>query len=69
MPNFDTVNDFVAYLTETLIPDLQDSGFEATADDFSEAVYWLNSLQDDLESTHDTMRRIVDAIGQVTFHN
>ena len=41
MPTFNTASEYVAYLRETLIPDLRDSGSEATADDFDEAVHWL----------------------------
>jgi hypothetical protein len=33
--------EFVDYLKDTLIPDLRDSGMEATAEDFEEGLYWL----------------------------
>jgi hypothetical protein len=32
------IEQFVAYLRETLIPDLRTSGFDATADDFEKCV-------------------------------
>lgn len=35
--------NFIDYLTATLIPDLRESGHEATADDFETCVGWLTS--------------------------
>lgn len=52
-PNFATVGDYKEYIREVLIPDLLESGNESTAEDFEEAIYWLekkgkkgNRLQD-----------------------
>jgi hypothetical protein len=33
--------EFVSYLESTLIPDLRESGRDATADDFQTAVYFI----------------------------
>lgn len=35
---------FVAYLKQTLVPDLRSSGYEATADDFDTAVELIDKL-------------------------
>jgi hypothetical protein len=32
---------FIGYLKDILIPDLRESGSNATADDFEEAIYWM----------------------------
>lgn len=45
VPNFETAQDYINYLRNTLIPDLRDSGFDATADDFEEAIYWIELLR------------------------
>lgn len=39
--NFDSKEEFIEYLEDTLIPDLIDSGLDATANDFKEAIYWM----------------------------
>ena len=44
VPNFTSPEDFAEYLEETLIPDLEANGSQATADDFKEAVYWIDQL-------------------------
>lgn len=36
-----TAIDYAKYLKETLIPDLKASGMSATAEDFEEAIYWI----------------------------
>lgn len=41
MMNSETKEEFIRYLKETLIPDLQESGLDATAEDFEEAIYWM----------------------------
>lgn len=41
VPNFETAQYYINYLRNTLIPDLRDSGFDETADDFEEAIYWI----------------------------
>lgn len=38
------VKDFVDYLTDTLIPDLKESGRDATAEDFETAVEIIKQL-------------------------
>jgi len=43
-PNFRTADDFCDYLESTLIPDLFESGNDATAEDFQEAVYWIRGI-------------------------
>ena len=40
----DEVLKFAKYLTETLVPDLRDSGSDATADDFETAAHHLEQL-------------------------
>ena len=42
-PYFDTENDFVEFLSGTLIPDLEEDGKRQMANDFKEAVYWIMS--------------------------
>jgi len=43
--SFDSANELTAYLTNTLIPDLRDSGSEATADDYEDCVAHIKALQ------------------------
>jgi len=38
---WDDKADFVEYLVENLIPDLKESGMEATAEDFESAVFFM----------------------------
>ena len=38
---WDSKLEFVEYLTYTLIPDLKESGMDATAEDFEMAVYYM----------------------------
>lgn len=45
MKNFDNIDQLVAFLTETLIPDLRDSGSDGTADDFEDCVEAIESLR------------------------
>lgn len=45
-----TVESFVEYLQTTLIPDLRESGRDATADDFDDCIQIIEDLEDDLES-------------------
>ena len=33
--------DFISFLKHTLIPDLKESGMDATAEDFETAVYYM----------------------------
>ena len=40
-PDWENKADFVEYLEVTLIPDLKESGLEATAEDFETAVYYM----------------------------
>lgn len=40
-PNFKSLEELVAFLEETLIPDLKESGTVETAHDFEELIYWL----------------------------
>jgi len=42
--NFKRPSDFTEYLRNTLIPDLLDSGSQATAEDFEEAVEHIDQL-------------------------
>jgi len=50
IPNFNSAREFTQYLVDVLIPDLRESGSDATADDFTEAVYWIAKLRLELES-------------------
>tara|TARA_R110000824_G_scaffold41862_1_gene124081 strand:+ start:801 stop:965 length:165 start_codon:yes stop_codon:yes gene_type:complete len=36
-----TKKDFIDFLQDTLIPDLRDSGLDATADDFDTAIFFM----------------------------
>ena len=36
-----TRKDFIDFLQSTLIPDLRDSGLDATADDFDTAIFFM----------------------------
>ena len=38
---WDSKEEFIEYLTYTLIPDLKDSGLDATAEDFETAVHFI----------------------------
>lgn len=42
--NGHTLPQFIAFLNETLIPDLKESGRDATAEDFESAVQWINEI-------------------------
>lgn len=42
--SFDSKEEFIQYLEDTLIPDLRAGGSDATADDFEEAIFWLKEL-------------------------
>ena len=42
---FDSADEFVEYLRETLIPDLLESGRRSTAKDFEEAIHWITKKQ------------------------
>lgn len=44
IPSHSSVNEYISYLTETLIPDLRTSGMDATADDFIDALLWMEVL-------------------------
>lgn len=41
VPEFESAEAFIEYLTTTLIPDLKESGRTLTARDFEEAIYWM----------------------------
>jgi hypothetical protein len=45
MKTFKTPAELVTFLTETLIPDLRESGTDATADDFQKCVDTICSLE------------------------
>lgn len=45
--NFNTVTEYVSYLENPLIPDLRESGKDATADDFQEAIDWISKLREE----------------------
>lgn len=40
-PHFSTKEEFISFLKRTLIPDLKESGSICTAEDFEEAIYWM----------------------------
>lgn len=42
MIHFASKQEFIEYLRLTLIPDLVSSGRKATAEDFLEAIHWMN---------------------------
>ena len=70
MNNFDTTEELVSFLNNTLIPDLRDSGSEGTADDFEDCVESIESLnrgQQLLNLTIDNQRAEIDRLNrQVT---
>jgi hypothetical protein len=39
------IDDFIEFLETTLIPDLLDSGYDATAEDFQEAIRIIDYLR------------------------
>jgi hypothetical protein len=41
VPNFENKEEFIEYLKETLIPDLECQGFNQLGEDFREAIYWM----------------------------
>lgn len=49
MPSFETKEEFIEYLENTVIPDLKDESFKYTAKDFEEAVYWLRKSDEPKE--------------------
>jgi len=44
--NFENTEQLTSYLRNTLIPDLRDSGSDATADDFSDCATHIEQLTD-----------------------
>ncbi len=40
-PYFESANDYIEFLSGTLIPDLEEDGKRQMANDFKEAVYWI----------------------------
>ena len=56
----DNSEQFTLYLEQTLIPDLRASGSEATADDFAEAVHWIEKQFDENCSLTGTLKGRVD---------
>lgn len=40
-PNFETADQLIEFLEETLIPDLRESGSDSMADDFEECIYYI----------------------------
>ena len=46
-PSFNSKEEYMDYLTHTLIPDLLKSGNDATANDFKEAIFWINQSNPD----------------------
>lgn len=47
--NEEEIGDHISYLQNTLIPDLMDSGSDATADDFTTCVNMIEFLLDQCE--------------------
>lgn len=55
------ISDFVDFLRDTLIPDLHESGTEATAEDFAKCCDIIEQLQEEkneLERKADRARRL-----------
>lgn len=50
-----TRDEFVEYLQNQLIPDLMDSGHEATADDFKVAVHFIMQAKTDLATANEAV--------------
>ena len=45
MTLFGSKEKFIEYLKSTLIPDLKSSGSVSTAEDFEEAIYWMQKQE------------------------
>lgn len=62
------MNDiFVDYLTNTLIPDLHDSGSHATAEDFEKCVKMINSYANNLVRAlekNEFLRKQLESLGE-----
>lgn len=54
MHSIQDIRSQIAFLNETLIPDLRDSGHDATADDFVTCVSMLEQLLATVEELTDT---------------
>jgi hypothetical protein len=42
-----TLQDYIDWLEETLIPDLKDSGMVCTAEDFETCIEWMEFLREE----------------------
>jgi len=62
-PNFANKGDFVKYVTESLIPDLRESGNNATADDFEESIYWMTINEQLHKRTIEDLKNTLSQIG------
>jgi len=47
---FDTVEEYTNYLSNTLIPDLKESGSDAMAEDFIDLLWYLEAMSPDVEN-------------------
>ena len=44
-PDWESKAEFIEFLEVTLIPDLKESGMDATAEDFETAVYYMKEVE------------------------
>ena len=60
--NFETAEDFIEYLSETLIPDMNDTETYEAAHDLTEAMYWINFYKaaffTELENRHTFVKTV-----------
>lgn len=59
--NGHTLPQFIAFLNETLIPDLKKSGTTCTAEDFESAVKWIEFVGDQHNAALATLKKLRDA--------
>jgi len=60
--NFETAEDFIEYLSETLIPDMNYTETYEAVQDLTEAIYWINFYKvaffTELENRHTFVKTV-----------
>jgi hypothetical protein len=65
---WDSTEEFTGYLRGKLIPDLRESGSDATADDFEDAAEFIEILVEQLDEQGDLIDELIEVLdaGQET---
>ena len=68
-PYFESANDYIEFLSGTLIPDLEEDGKRQMANDFKEAVYWLMERAPSRTRSRSPMKKKRKATGKTKILN